>query len=145
MTVPAGGRVTYMHFLAQRTAHPESEAAAAALLLPGEPELEGIDTPNRAALQNYLLSAPPNCGDGVLQTDEFEECDDGNLIATDGCTDFCRLPVCGDGIVRAGVEECDDGNGNDLDECSNACTLPVLRRWHSLDHGGMRRRGRQQR
>jgi len=28
-----------------------------------------------------------------------EQCDDGNLVNTDDCTNNCNLPVCGDGIV----------------------------------------------
>ena len=38
-----------------------------------------------------------------------EECDDGNNNHADECTNECKRPFCGDGIVN-GVEECDDGN-----------------------------------
>lgn len=58
------------------------------------------------------------CGDGVL--DLGEECDDGNLIATDGCTDRCT--ICGDGVVTA-PEECDDGNLDEGDGCTAACRV----------------------
>lgn len=49
-----------------------------------------------------------SCGDGVV--DEWEQCDDGNTIATDGC-DECKIKTtvwwyCGDGIVN-GSEQCD--------------------------------------
>ena len=41
---------------------------------------------------------PPNCGDGVVDSDE--ECDDGNLSSGDGCSDICQVesgnPGCGD-------------------------------------------------
>jgi cysteine-rich repeat protein len=54
--------------------------------------------------------------------DECEECDDGNVDNTDACTNSCKSPVCGDGLVQAGVEQCDDANGTDEDDCTNACT-----------------------
>ncbi|MEE9202668.1 MAG: hypothetical protein V3U31_05700, partial [Dehalococcoidia bacterium] len=48
------------------------------------------------------------CGNGVIDQG-FEECDDGNGINNDSCTNSCTAAVCGDGIVWAGVEECDGG------------------------------------
>ena len=39
----------------------------------------------------------PQCGDGVVQAGE--ECDDGNDLDSDGCSD-CTLAACGDGIVN---------------------------------------------
>src|SRR5262249_3965124 len=60
------------------------------------------------------------CGDGVLQ--EPEQCDDGNLVDTDGCKRDCTLPRCGDGVVQSG-EQCDDGNTNGGDGCSTACSV----------------------
>jgi cysteine-rich repeat protein len=60
------------------------------------------------------------CGDGFVQ--KGEECDDGNMVDTDTCTN-CKLAVCGDGIAQAG-EECDDGNEKDMgDDCPNSCFL----------------------
>ncbi len=60
------------------------------------------------------------CGDGNI--DLAEECDDGNDINDDGCSNLCLLPICGDGILNQAFEECDDGN--DLDDgCDNDCTL----------------------
>ena len=47
------------------------------------------------------------CGDGQVQ--EPEECDDGNTVNDDGCSNDCRVSRCGDGIEQFG-EECDDGN-----------------------------------
>ena len=75
------------------------------------------------------------CGDGQIAAgltpaDEgYEECDDGNFIATDNCTDTCRTAQCGDGLVRlikdpdtnAAYEECDDGNEDDHDQCLTSC------------------------
>ena len=39
----------------------------------------------------------PVCGDGVLGG--IEQCDDGNTVDADACTNACRLPRCGDGIA----------------------------------------------
>ncbi|KIG11664.1 hypothetical protein DB30_02883 [Enhygromyxa salina] len=64
------------------------------------------------------------CGNGVLEADE--ECDDGNAIPNDACTNNCTLPACGDGIIQAG-EACDAGADNGpnsacLDSCEeNVC------------------------
>ncbi len=63
---------------------------------------------------------PGVCGDGAV--DPGEECDDGNDVDGDGCTNGCKNPVCGDGIVGP-LEGCDDGNQVDDDDCSNMCTL----------------------
>ena len=55
--------------------------------------------------------------------DPGEECDDGNTVATDECTDLCTTAVCGDSVVQEGVETCDDGNADDL-ECTAMCVRP---------------------
>ncbi|MEM1415498.1 MAG: DUF4215 domain-containing protein [Myxococcota bacterium] len=125
VTIPAGGTVAYMHFQVQRVDGGAAEAVARALqtITPGD--LAGLPNALRRQIQNFQLPPPPNCGDGILQTDEGEECDDGNTLDEDSCTRFCVPNVCGDGAVFTGVEECDDGNGFDLDECTNECTLPV--------------------
>ena len=57
------------------------------------------------------------CGDGVLSRATGEQCDDGNQNDNDGCV-RCRVAVCGDGVVRAGVEGCDDGNTVTTDACT---------------------------
>jgi cysteine-rich repeat protein len=49
-----------------------------------------------------------------------EACDDGNRSNTDGCTNNCSLPACGDGFVQAG-ETCDDGNKVNGDGCNASC------------------------
>ena len=73
---------------------------------------------------------PPVCGDGIVEG--TEECDDGNLIPYDGCSQTCTIEphclggtctaVCGDGIVEE-TEECDDGNTAAGDGCSPTCTV----------------------
>ena len=49
-----------------------------------------------------------SCGDGRLSATLGEECDDGNEIGTDACTNQCRFAICGDGFIQEGVEECED-------------------------------------
>ena len=58
------------------------------------------------------------CANG--QKDAGEACDDGNLVAGDGCRADCTAEVCGDGI-RDPQEQCDDGNLLDGDCCSATC------------------------
>ncbi len=59
------------------------------------------------------------CTDGFRDTlgpNRFEACDDGNTIATDGCSNNCTLASCGNGIVDPG-EQCDDNNILNTDSC----------------------------
>jgi cysteine-rich repeat protein len=63
----------------------------------------------------------PMCGDGLV--DAGEECDDGNDVDEDECTNACTTATCGDSIVQAGVETCDDGNVLDNDGCSSLCAI----------------------
>jgi cysteine-rich repeat protein len=92
------------------------------------------------------------CGDNTVNTDQGEECDDGNAVGGDGCSAFCLnetcAPVdatcsvnadccsgscvgnicqqaagaCGDGILDVG-ESCDDGNTTGGDGCSATCQV----------------------
>ena len=67
------------------------------------------------------------------------DCDDGNLLNTDGCNDVCEVEtgyycthttngrdtcyeVCGDGIML-GSFSCDDGNFLDNDGCDKTCKI----------------------
>ncbi|MEK6855734.1 MAG: MopE-related protein [Nanoarchaeota archaeon] len=55
----------------------------------------------------------PKCGDGILETDKGEDCDDGNLIDGDGCASDCIIhnilsSTCGNSIVEFG-EDCENG------------------------------------
>lgn len=70
------------------------------------------------------------CGDGAIQPDRGEECDDGatDLDRTDGdgCSAACRLEFCGDGAIQADpvgreAEGCDDGNDVSGDGCTSDC------------------------
>jgi cysteine-rich repeat protein len=66
-----------------------------------------------------VLNAPcllAACGDGEQQPGEA--CDDGNVIAADGCEPACLpTPVCGNGLLEAG-EICDDDNLIACDGCT---------------------------
>ncbi|XP_043931209.1 acetylcholinesterase collagenic tail peptide-like [Protopterus annectens] len=67
---------------------------------------DGMDwTPVQAILHGAL----GYCGDGKIQVENEEQCDDGNNDSSDDCID-CKLAVCGDGHVHTGVEECDGKN-----------------------------------
>jgi len=61
------------------------------------------------------------CGNGI--TEPGETCDDGNVIAGDGCSETCQFEaVCGNNIAEPG-ETCDDGNATAGDGCSATCHL----------------------
>jgi fibro-slime domain-containing protein len=76
------------------------------------------------------------CGNGVINKDEGETCDDGNKISGDGCNAICQieanyecpvpgqrcnnLAICGNSILTSD-ETCDDGNTKDGDGCSADC------------------------
>jgi len=65
------------------------------------------------------------CGNGAIEPAFDEECDEGegNGDAA-ACTEECQLSVCGDGLVRSGVEECDLGALNsDEGDCTLNCTI----------------------
>lgn len=58
----------------------------------------------------FLCGTGAQCGNNVIESPE--ECDDGNLVAGDGCDASCKnenVQVCGDGIVTT-PEACDDGS-----------------------------------
>ena len=69
----------------------------------------------------------PACGNNVLDSDRNEQCDDGNNINDDGCSNECLInipdPYCGDGAVNNDDEQCDDGNNIDGDNCSSSCSI----------------------
>lgn len=53
------------------------------------------------------------CGDGTLNPDAGEQCDDSNKLNADDCLATCKLNVCGDSFVDMQpplTEACDDGN-----------------------------------
>lgn len=59
------------------------------------------------------------CGDSKVQA--WEQCDYGDTINGDGCSEFCQVEVpCGNGELDFG-EECDDGNLQAGDGCDPFC------------------------
>jgi fibro-slime domain-containing protein len=76
------------------------------------------------------------CGNGVVDTNQGERCDDGNKNNGDGCNAICQieanyecpdpgkpcknLAVCGNSLLTSN-ETCDDGNTKDNDGCSADC------------------------
>jgi cysteine-rich repeat protein len=73
----------------------------------------------RAVRQDICLH--DSCGNGTRDADEA--CDDGNVIAGDGCSPDCRsTETCGNGTVDHAVGEvCDDGNTAPDDRCCSDC------------------------
>ncbi|MEM3373655.1 MAG: DUF4215 domain-containing protein [Candidatus Woesearchaeota archaeon] len=64
------------------------------------------------------------CGDGILQRDAGEMCDDGNNIDNDQCNNNCRFNVvinyCGDSICNDGSSKTCEPNGEETDFiCTN--------------------------
>ncbi|MEO0321996.1 MAG: DUF4215 domain-containing protein [Myxococcota bacterium] len=125
VTVPAAGRVAYLHFQVQRDSVAAAATVARGLMTPTPADLVGIDFGLQADIRNFQFDPPPNCGDGVLQPAEGEVCDDGNTISEDACTRFCRPNVCGDGFVDPAAEACDDGNRLETDDCTSACEVAI--------------------
>lgn len=84
------------------------------------------------------LVCVPLCGNG--RADAGEQCDDGNMINNDTCSNRCERtctddstcdcdedrgvcrPLCGNGRIDPG-EGCDDGNREDRDSCNNTCLV----------------------
>ena len=85
-----------------------------------------------------VVDAGPYCGDGLVQENLGETCDDGNRVGGDGCSGICRLEPnfecptpgqpcvstvrCGNGSREAG-EACDDANNENGDGCSSNCSV----------------------
>ncbi len=83
------------------------------------------------------LTSAPACGDGEINLDPPEACDDGNSLPGDGCSGACIVEpyhdcptpgapcvstiTCGDGLVQPG-EACDDSNDTGGDGCAADCS-----------------------
>lgn len=108
------------------------------IIVPTEPQPD-IENPCEAedAPENCELEAPPACGDGAINLDPPEACDDGNSKPGDGCSGACVVEPfhvcptpgqpcvttieCGDGAVGPG-EACDDKNQIAGDGCAEDCS-----------------------
>jgi cysteine-rich repeat protein len=66
-----------------------------------------------------------SCGNGFVESNAGEVCDDFNRSSGDGCRADCRgAEVCGDGVTDLFIGEvCDDGNTTDGDACSSDCSV----------------------
>ncbi len=92
-------------------------------------------SPGTAGASAHQGTAPPGCGDGVVNQ-ASEACDDGNALAGDGCNGICQVEpnhtcpptggacvvsfTCGDGVVNPG-EVCDQGAFQGSPGCSADC------------------------
>jgi cysteine-rich repeat protein len=76
--------------------------------------------------QFFIDGQEVDCRDELTHTGRgcsFEECDDGNTTAGDGCDEICFVEACGNNVVQVEAgETCDDGNTVAGDGCSATCT-----------------------
>lgn len=89
-------------------------------------ECDGLanqNVPNAACRTDCRLR---RCGDGIVDDQYGERCDDGNTRDGDGCDSDCEPTACGNGIVTWG-EQCDEGtrNGQQGSGCTADCRLSV--------------------
>jgi cysteine-rich repeat protein len=74
--------------------------------------------------QGPPVDPTPVCGDGSVDLDAGEECDDGNYNRGDGCFQ-CKWEACGDGTVMPRLgESCEDGNYEANDGCNDCAVEP---------------------
>ena len=95
---------------------------------PGDQGFMGGDLSCDPTSCQLVTSACHKCGNN--QPDGDEECDDGDDLDNNACTNSCMKAFCGDGILRAdddSTEECDDGVGNNSDTEPNACRTSCLK------------------
>jgi cysteine-rich repeat protein len=78
---------------------------------------EDCDRAQTPATCNFDCTAS-TCGDGKLNADAEEQCDDGGTAAGDGCSPTCQFEHCGNGVADSG-EECDGTDGPQ--PCSPIC------------------------
>jgi cysteine-rich repeat protein len=60
------------------------------------------------------------CGNSAIEG--LENCDDGNAVSDDGCSNLCIAEFCGDLVINDTDETCDDGNAISGDGCDVNCT-----------------------
>ena len=86
---------------------------------------------NQLCQEGYCWNPPPACNkDGWRARNE--QCDDGNTIDTDACTNTCRVARCGDGILRTDQdpwdprkEECEPGLEGRAVRCNDNCRIAI--------------------
>ncbi|MDX2053441.1 MAG: polysaccharide lyase family 7 protein [Polyangiaceae bacterium] len=64
------------------------------------------------------------CGNGVVASGNGEQCDDGNQVNTDACSNTCKTPTCSDGI-KNGTETSTDCGGVSGGVTCAACATAV--------------------
>ncbi len=85
---------------------------------------------------NYAQSSsrrgpPSNCGNGILEPEKGEKCDEGRFNGLSPlCNRWCSDTFCGDGVVQAQGEECEPVRETDgmyvAQTCGGRmCTIPV--------------------
>jgi len=57
----------------------------------------GVDNGQYGYCKSDCSGLGPRCGDGIVQSVEGEECDDGNVNSGDGCSSSCQDEVIGPG------------------------------------------------
>lgn len=103
------------------TSHGPIETDSSANLTTTEPSTTGPDTCGTEICDESPVCdidcTPPLCGDGVVNTQANEECDDRGESAE--CDADCTLALCGDGVVnKQRNEECDDGGTAVCTDCT---------------------------
>ncbi len=78
-----------------------------------------------------IVTSLPFCGDGSVQPEYGEECDDGiNDGRLGGCSADCMTPYCGDGQLQPEYGEICDPGGGELASaylgCSLNCSYPFV-------------------
>lgn len=96
-------------------------------------EAKGVRCPDGliCAANQAICVVRGGCGDGVINTEAGEVCDDGNTNSGDGCSADCRSnETCGNGI-KDGNEQCESPQNKfgtpaqDSAECDSDCTAPM--------------------
>ncbi len=68
---------------------------------------------------------PPECGNGVIEQSNGEQCDDGNLDSGDGCSSLCLLET--PTVASSHIYSCSDGlhsPGEEGVDCGGVCNVP---------------------
>ncbi len=101
--------------------------------------LRAFQINNLLTLQNVTFDdfnpgcARAYCGDGIVQQEHNESCDDGNTTDGDGCSSICVKESCGNHVVDPG-EECEPNFGDPISVCNRFCEHPACGDGN-LDHG----------
>lgn len=103
----------------------ETVTVSAGKLLVKEGQKVKLCRPDKTGCSELVtVTRTARCGDGTVQPPE--QCDDGNSVDTDACSNACIAAVCGDGVLQD-HEECERNvsckNGGVCEQCR--CSEPV--------------------